>query len=167
MKILSSCSILFVLALASCAGMSTDSTKPAGRAIEEVKEVLEDFRLAKAELDAERFYAHLADDAMVLGTDAPERWTVEELRALMGPWFERETGWMTSATAQHVIVDEGGRLAWFDEVLESEAYGTMRSSGVLRREGDAWKIVQYNTVFLVPNELALEYIEKAKAVRAG
>ena len=47
-------------------------------------------------------------------------------------------------------------MAWFDEVLDNDAYGALRGSGVLSRRGagGAWKIEQYVLSFAVPNDRA-------------
>ena len=41
----------------------------------------------------------------------------------------------------------------------------MRGTGVVRREGERWKIVQYVWSFPVPNELVPELSERFRKVR--
>ncbi len=153
------CSVLLALPLAACTSLKEGPAASSADAEQAVRAVLHDFLLAKTEIDAERFYGHLASDAIVFGTDAPERWTVDELRVVMEPYFSQTTTWPTHVVDQNVSVSEYGRVAWFDELLMSERYGEMRVTGALRLDDDAWKIVQYNIVFIVPNEIALDLIE--------
>jgi len=161
MKTISLLALLLGLLLAASTALhGAPSTRSDGDdAVKAVKAVLSDFRLAKTEQDEERFYGHLASDAIVFGTDAPERWTVEELRAVMAPYFAQGASWKTTAAEQNVFLSPDEQFAWFDEPLTSERFGEMRSSGVLRLEAGQWKIVQYNIVFIVPNELALDLLK--------
>jgi hypothetical protein len=45
-------------------------------------------------------------------------------------------------------------VAWFDELLDSESYGTSRGTGVLVNKNGSWKISQYALAFPIPNDLA-------------
>lgn len=129
-----------------------------------VRAVLDDFHLAASQADGERYFAHLAPDAIFFGTDASERWTVSELQAFAEPYFAAGTGWTAKATERNVFLAEGGRFAWFDERVESSRHGEMRGSGVLRQRGDRWRIVQYNLAFPVPNELAPDLVKQIRAL---
>jgi hypothetical protein len=126
---------------------------------EAVSRVLDDFHAAASAADEDRYLGHLAADGMFLGTDASERWTVAEFREFVHPYFSEGRGWTYVALERHVAVSRNGRLAWFDETLRNEKYGTLRGSGVLRRTGSAWKIVQYNMTFLVPNAVAPDVVD--------
>jgi len=119
--------------------------------------VLDDFHAAAAAADGDRYFRHFAKDGVFLGTDASERWTVDEFKAYATPYFSKGQGWTYVSQDRWLDRSDDGQYAWFDEVLANEAYGLLRGSGVLRRTDDGWKIVQYNLAFLIPNE-------KAKAV---
>jgi len=153
-------SILLALPLVACASLTGGSTPPPEEAQAEVGAVLEDFLLAKAEGDEQRYFGHMAPDAILFGTDAQERFTVGELREFMKLYFEQGERWGTHIADQNVFVCESGRMAWFDQLLVSERFGEMRCSGVLRKQTDGWKIVQNNVAFVVPNELALDLIQR-------
>lgn len=135
-------------------------------AADEVAEVLDRFHRAAAEADAGTYFSLLADDAVYLGTDAGERWSVDELRAFARPYFDRGQGWTYVPTSRHVDLDEDRGTAWFDEMLENETYGTTRGTGVLTKTGDGWRIVQYHLTIPVPNEIAREVVERIRAVGA-
>jgi ketosteroid isomerase-like protein len=124
-----------------------------------VSRVLDDFHAAASAADEDRYLGHLAPDGMFLGTDASERWTVAEFREFVHPYFSEGRGWTYVALERHVAVSQNGKLAWFDETLRNEKYGTLRGSGVLRRTGSVWKIVQYNMTFLVPNAVAPDVVD--------
>ena len=160
--------VLVVGALAGCHA-TTPEERPLDRAALEqaARATLDDFHAAAAVPDGPRYFGHFAADGVFLGTDATERWTVEEFRAYAKPHFDAGRGWTYRATDRHVAVDSEGRYAWFDEALENAKLGPCRGSGVLRREAGAWKVVQYNLTIPVPNDLALEVAEQIRKHAAG
>lgn len=131
-----------------------------------VEAVLDDFHLAAAQADAGRYFAHFAPGAVFYGTDASERWSVEELEAYATPFFSEGRGWTYVAVERAVFLDDDGDTAWFDERLENEKYGEVRGSGVLRWDGARWRVAQYNLAFPVPNELAADLVERVRALES-
>jgi pimeloyl-ACP methyl ester carboxylesterase/ketosteroid isomerase-like protein len=121
-----------------------------------VHETLDDFHRAAAAADAERYFGHFAPEAVFLGTDAGERWSVEDLRAYATPYFSKGQGWTYVASARDVRLSTGGDVAWFDERLQNEKYGEARGSGVLELLDGRWRIASYNLAFPVPNGQAGE-----------
>ena len=115
--------------------------------------VLDDWHLAAAQADEARYFGHFAEGAVFLGTDATERWTKAEFRAWSAPFFKRGRAWSFRAAARHLSISTDGRTAWFDEVLDTPNLGPARGSGVLVKEGKAWKITQYNLTVPIPNPL--------------
>jgi uncharacterized protein (TIGR02246 family) len=132
-----------------------------------VEHVLDDFHAAAAAADGERYFGHFTPDGVFIGTDATERWSVDEFRAYAQPHFSKGKGWSYTATERHVRLSDDGRTAWFDERLENEKYGEVRGSGVLQFEDGAghdgtWRIAQYVLSFPVPNELAGDLVERIR-----
>ena len=128
-----------------------------------VAAVLDRLHEAAAEADATAYFALFTDGAVFLGTDVTERWTLPEFRAFAEPYFADGRGWTYEATERHVDVAPDGDIAWFDEILWNETYGTCRGTGVLIRTDAGWRIVQYNLTIPIPNELARELTERIKA----
>jgi len=126
--------------------------------------VLDDLHLAASEADEERYFGHFTEGAIFLGTDASERWSVDEFRAYAHPHFAAGKGWTYKATERHLRLSPDGQTAWFDERLHNEKYGEVRGSGVLIRDG-RWRIAQYNLSFPIPNEIALDVIEMIRATQ--
>ena len=129
------------------------STPPQTLPEQAVGKVLDDFHRAAADAAEERYFGHFAADAVFLGTDPSERWTVEEFRRYAHPRFDAGRGWTYTPRQRHVTIAAGGELAWFDEMLTHERYGDLRGSGVLRWVDGTWKVAQYNLTFTVPNEV--------------
>ena len=126
---------------------------------EVIGQTLDTLHAAAAAADGERYFALFAPDAVFIGTDATERWTVEQFRGYALPLFARGTGWVYRPRERHITLTSlpCACIAWFDELLDSENYGTSRGTGVLVRDEDGvWKIAQYALTFPIPNDLAEE-----------
>jgi hypothetical protein len=136
----------------------------AGDETARVVAVLDDFHDAASKADGKRYFAHFAAGGVFLGTDAKERWTVDEFRAYAKPYFDQGKGWTYAARAgrRFVSIAKDGRTAWFDEILDNAKYGECRGSGVLVKDEGAWKIAQYHLTVPVPNELMDEVAEKIR-----
>jgi ketosteroid isomerase-like protein len=118
--------------------------------------VLDDWHAAAAAADEVRYFSHFAPNAVFLGTDATERWTVEEFRRYAHPYFARGKAWSFRPAARHIAFSPDGSVAWFDERLDTPNLGPARGSGVLVRESGAWKITHYDLSVPIPNELMSE-----------
>jgi len=161
-----------VMLAASCAGTPEHpdvvvETEAADRARREVEAVLDDFHDAASKADGERYFGHQAAGSVFLGTDATERWEKAEFEAYAAPFFGAGRGWTYRPLERHVYLDPDGNTAWFDERLINEKYGETRGTGVLVRVGGAWRMAQYNLTIPVPNDLALDLVERIRAFEAG
>lgn len=156
-------------ALACAALLGLPTTAPGQEAetdaIAAVESVLDDFHRAASEADGDTYFGLFAAEGVFLGTDASERWTVEEFRAYAKPHFDQGRGWTYTPLERHVSIADGG-AAWFDERLHNDGLGETRGSGVLVRRDGAWKIAQYNLSIPVPNELATEVVERIRELDA-
>jgi ketosteroid isomerase-like protein len=136
-----------------CAGLASN---PAASAEGAVGAVLDDWHAAAAVADEARYFAHFAPDAVFLGTDATERWTVEEFRRYAHPYFAKGTAWSFKAVERHVSFSPDRSVAWFDERLDTPNLGPARGSGILLNAGGAWKIAHYDLSVPIPNPLMKE-----------
>jgi len=132
-----------------------------------VARVLDDFHDAASHADLERYFSHFAPNAVFIGTDAGERWTVPEFRTYAKRRFDAGEGWTYEPRVRHVDFSPDGKAAWFDEILDNEHYGTTRSTGVLLREDGAWKIAQYHLTIPIPNELADRVVQMIREHARG
>ena len=121
---------------------------------QDVGVVLDRLHEAAAEADGDAYFALFTPDARFIGTDATERWSLEEFRAYAEPHFSQGRGWTYEPTARTVTIApiDCGCVAWFDEVLAHASYGVLRGSGALRLTDDGWKVSQYVLSFAVPND---------------
>ncbi|WP_313002469.1 nuclear transport factor 2 family protein [Brevundimonas sp.] len=130
-----------------------------------VERTLDAMHAAASKADGEAYFATFTADGRFIGTDASERWTLPEFRAYAMPYFSQGKGWTYRPVTRTVtIVPIDCRcVAWFDEVLDNDAYGTTRGSGVLRLTDDGWKIEQYVLSFAVPNDKARAVVDVIQA----
>jgi ketosteroid isomerase-like protein len=128
-----------------------------------VTAVLDDWHQAASVADEERYFKHFAPDGVFMGTDASERWTVGQFREWAKPHFERKKAWSFQPRDRHIAFSADGKLAWFDEMLDTPNLGVCRGSGVLTRIGKGWKIAQYNLSIPIPNALADSIVKQIAA----
>ncbi len=133
----------------------------------EVAATLDALHEAASEADGDRYFALFAEEGVFYGTDATERWTVEEFKAYALPFFDQGRGWTYTPTERHVYISDDGSTAWFDERLENAGLGETRGTGVLVLRDGAWKLAQYNLTIPVPNSLAGELVSRIREVTSG
>ena len=138
------------LALILCATLTVAAQSPAESA---VAAVLDDWHRAAAQADETRYFGHLAEGAVFLGTDPGERWTKAAFQAWAHPFFQRGKAWSFKATRRAVTLSPDGRTAWFDEDLDTPNLGPARGTGVLAQTQGRWRIEQYSLSIPIPNAL--------------
>lgn len=121
-------------------------------------EVLNSWHKAAAEANLEAYFSEVTDDFVFLGTDPSERWDKETFRAFCKPYFETGKGWDFKSTARNWVFSKNGKIAWFDEKLDTWME-ECRGSGVMVREGKKWKLAYYNLTVLIENEKIKSFIE--------
>lgn len=117
---------------------------------------------AAAQADGEGYFGRIAEDGVFLGTDPNERWVKADFQSAFASYFQdKESAWIYVPGRREIVVE--AQHAWFDEDLASASYGKVRGSGVLRRKGGTWEVVQYNLHFTVPNDAAAAVLEVIRA----
>ncbi len=150
---------VLVTALSGCAQMSGS-----GATVADVDAVLDALHARAASADGDGYFALYTEDAVFLGTDATERWSLEAFKAYASPHFGAGNGWSYDVVERHVSFDPTRRMAWFDERLENAKLGACRGTGVLELGADgAWRVAQYNLTVPVPNELVVDLADRIRA----
>lgn len=129
-----------------------------------IADVLDRYHRAAATADWDVYFDLLSEDAVFLGTDVSERWPKAVFREYAGG---RSSGWTYTPRERHINLTPDGNSAWFDEVLDSQNYGTSRGTGVLIKTAAGWKISQYHLTFPIPNALSDKFTDEIKAWEAS
>jgi len=151
------CVILCVTALAVTAAAVEPRDSEAA-----IDEILTSFHAAASEANGDLYFSLFAEDAVFMGTDATERWSVDQFKTFAEPYFSQGRGWTYTETERHISVSADGTTAWFDEILWNEAYGTCRGTGVLSLTDHGWRIAQYNLSIPIPNDLTRDFAIRIK-----
>ena len=157
--------ILILLLLLYCA-----CTSPAKQAApvdianeqKQINALLDSFNLAAAHADFKTYFDFYTEDAIFTGTDATERWDKKQFMAYAKPYFDKGHAWNFTSIDRHIYFDKTGSVSWFDELLNTQMK-ICRGSGVLIKEGNAWKLKQYILSATIPNE-QMDSIAKHKGV---
>jgi hypothetical protein len=134
----------------------------------EIEQVLDALHAAAAGADGQTYFSLFTPEAVFIGTDVRERWSFPEFRARSEPIFASGRGWIYARRHRNITVAPArcGGVAWFDEVLDSSAYGTSRGTGVLLRTDQGWKVAQYALAHPIPNDVGDEVLSRIKAFEA-
>ncbi len=157
------CALISVAILASACTEHAPPRLDRQAQIDGVDQVLNSLHANAAAAKGDAYFALFAPDAVYMGTDVSERWSIDEFKGYALPYFNQGKGWVYTKRNRHISVSPTGNTAWFDEVLDSQNYGTSRGTGVLVRGKDGWKISQYHLTFPIPNDLADEFTTRIKA----
>ncbi len=132
-----------------------------------INAILDNLHELAAAANGDEYFNLFTEDAIYIGTDVSERWTIADFKAYALPFFNQGRGWRYTPRERHVVLSPMANMAWFDEVLDSENYGTSRGTGTLIRTREGWKISQYHLTFPIPNDLADEMTRKIIAFESA
>ena len=121
----------------------------------EINKVLDDLHLYASKADGVKYFELFDSEAVFFGTDATERWYIDEFKVYALKRFKTGTGWTYKPISRNIYINEN--TAWFDEELTNEKYGVFRGTGVLIKKNNKWLISQYNLLLPIPNDLLIEY----------
>lgn len=124
--------------------------------------LLDKLHAAAASANADAYWACYTDNAVFIGTDATERWTLTEFKEYAEPHFATGKGWSYTPSNRHVDFSPDRRTAWFDETVTHAQYGACRGTGVVLLTPSGWKVAQYHLTLPIPNDLLPEEAEKIK-----
>lgn len=120
----------------------------------EIEQLLNGLHADASAARFDSYFNRYTDDAIFLGTDRSERWTIDQFKAYARPHFEAGRGWTYDVKERHVM--GGGEMRWFDEVLWNTKYGHCRGTGVVVKTTEGWRLAHYSLSFLIPNDAASE-----------
>ncbi|WP_345989503.1 nuclear transport factor 2 family protein [Chryseobacterium sp. Chry.R1] len=127
----------------------------------EIVTMLDGFNVAAAKADYTAYFNYFADESTFIGTDATEVWDKKAFMIWAKPYFDKKKTWNFTALKRNVYFSKDGKLAWFDELLDTQMK-ICRGSGVVEKINGSWKVKQYVLSVTVPNDV----IDKVVAEKA-
>ncbi|WP_452225621.1 nuclear transport factor 2 family protein [Lacinutrix chionoecetis] len=119
---------------------------------------LNQWHKAAAEANFDNYFNLMTNDGVFIGTDATENWQNEAFRTFSKPYFDKGKAWSFTAVERHIYVYDDNKLAWFDELLDTQMK-LCRGSGVLKLENNQWKVAHYVLSIAIPNENVSEVVK--------
>jgi len=129
-----------------------------GQNRQELDLLLENWHLAAANAQFDPYFDFMSEDFVFLGTAPGERWVKSEFAEFSKPYFDKGQAWNFTASNRQWNFSANGKVAWFDEGLDTWMRGC-RGTGVLVKKRGQWKISQYNLTVLIENEKIKPFIE--------
>jgi ketosteroid isomerase-like protein len=129
----------------------------------EIDLLLNSWHKAAAEANFNDYFNAMTDDAIFIGTDATENWNKPAFIKFAKLYFDKGKAWNFTALERHVYFSSDMKMAWFDELLNTQMK-ICRGSGVLVDQGNGqWKIKHYVLSMTIPNE-NVDEIVKTKSI---
>ena len=146
--------VLIVLTLSGCNSMLEIQTNSKAN----INSTLDAWHKAAAEANYNDYFNLMTDNAVFIGTDATENWNKTNFRAFAKPFFDKGKAWNFTVLERHIYFDKTGKMAWFDELLNTQMK-ICRGSGVLVKKGTEWKIQHYVLSMTIPNDNTNEVVK--------
>lgn len=119
--------------------------------------LVDNWHLSASKANLEEYFKPTTDDFIFLGTDPEERWTKEQFKEFCKPYFDQGKGWDFKKTERNWVFAKNGKIAWFDERLDTWM-DECRGSGICVKEGKTWKLAYYNLTVLIENDKIQDFI---------
>ncbi|QSS97958.1 nuclear transport factor 2 family protein [Psychroflexus sp. ALD_RP9] len=128
---------------------------------EKINQTLNHWHKAAASANAEKYFNLMTEDAVFVGSDADEVWSLKDFKTFAMPYFKKGKAWTFTSIKRNLYINSKN-IAWFDEVLTSTHMGLCRGSGIVELVDHQWKVKHYVLSILVPNELVDQANEQKK-----
>ena len=154
--------VVTILILSSCKSMIDSDTVVKGN----INETIDNWHKAAATANYEVYFNLMEDDAIFIGTDATENWSKKAFQEYAKPHFNKGKAWSFTTLERHVFIDKSGKIAWFDELLDTQMK-ICRGSGVLVKVNKQWKIKHYVLSMTIPNGTSREVIKIKESIEGA
>lgn len=121
-------------------------------------EFINNWHLSAAKADFEAFFGAMDESFIYLGTAPGERWNKTEFASFSKPYFDKGKAWDFKPSNRKWTYSSNGKMAWFDEDLDTWMKGC-RGSGIMVKKKGEWKLVYYNLTVLIENEKIEDFIK--------
>lgn len=125
----------------------------------ELNLILNNWHKAAAEANFDNYFNVLSEDAIYIGTDPTENWNKPAFIQFAKPYFDKGKAWNFTVLQRNIYFSSDKKIAWFDELLNTQMK-ICRGSGVLVLDKNGnWKIKQYVLSMTIPNENTDEVVQ--------
>ncbi|WP_312176000.1 nuclear transport factor 2 family protein [Chryseobacterium sp.] len=124
----------------------------------EIGTMLDGFNVAAAKADFNTYFNYFAEESTFIGTDATEVWDKKAFMNWAKPYFDKNKTWNFTSLKRNIYFSKDGKIAWFDELLETQMK-ICRGSGVVEKINGQWKVKQYVLSVTVPNDVVDKVVE--------
>ncbi|AZA83023.1 hypothetical protein C1637_17200 [Chryseobacterium lactis] len=129
----------------------------------EISTMLDSFNEAAAKADYSGYFNYFADESTFIGTDATEVWDKKAFMVWAKPHFDKKKTWNFTALKRNIYFSKDGKLAWFDELLDTQMK-ICRGSGVVEKINGQWKVRQYVLSMTIPNDVVDKVVNEKTAL---
>ncbi|KUJ52296.1 nuclear transport factor 2 family protein [Chryseobacterium sp. JAH] len=129
----------------------------------DIATMLDAFNIAAAKADYKTYFDFFAEESTFIGTDATEVWSKKEFMVWAKPYFYKKRTWNFSSLKRNVYFSKDGKLAWFDELLNTQMK-ICRGSGVVEKINGQWKVKQYVLSMTIPNDVSDKVVVEKTAI---
>lgn len=157
MKILTSLFIILAFTSCNCNEKPNEKVNIVAEK-EQINTMLDTWHLNAAETNFDAYFGAMSNESVFVGTDAAEVWNIQQFKDFSKPYFDKGEAWSFKAVERNIYTDSAGKIAWFDEVLDTWM-GVCRGSGVLKKNDNIWKIEHYVLSVTVPNDNIQEVVK--------
>ncbi|EJL72685.1 nuclear transport factor 2 family protein [Chryseobacterium populi] len=152
---------LLVLVLLSFTGISAQTKFDKDKT--QINTMLDDFNIAAAKADFNSYFNYFAEGSTFIGTDATEVWDKKAFMVWAKPYFDKKKTWNFTSLKRNIYFSKDGKIAWFDELLDTQMK-ICRGSGVVEKINGAWKVRQYVLSVTVPNDVVDKVVTEKAAI---
>lgn len=153
--------LLLVIAFSTATFAQKKQTETAEK--EAINTILDSWHNAASHANFKEYFSALAENSIYIGTDATENWTKKEFEIWAKPYFDKGKAWNFTALQRNIYFSPDKKLAWFDELLNTQMK-ICRGSGVLEKSNGQWKIKHYVLSMTIPNDNSDEVIKAKEAI---
>lgn len=132
---------------------------------EAINTLLDSWHKAASDANFKEYFSALSENSIYIGTDATENWTKKEFEIWAKPYFDKGKAWSFTALQRNIYFSPDKKLAWFDELLDTQMK-ICRGSGVIEKSNGQWKIKHYVLSMTIPNDNVDEVIKAKESIEA-
>jgi ketosteroid isomerase-like protein len=131
---------------------------PSSQDVTTLNQLVDDWHLAATNADFDSYFSAMDESFVFLGTAPGERWTKDQFATFSKPYFDKGKAWDFKPSNRNWKFSTNGKVAWFDEDLETWMLGC-RGSGVYEKKKGKWTLMYYNLTVLIENDKVEDFLK--------